>query len=64
MSDMNWIEGATNYCDLCCNFLNIFTDQFEELGKEEGIKFQIPKDQRKLVELEVRVLPLQVDSWR
>jgi hypothetical protein len=44
--------------------LNIFTDQFEELSKEEGIKFQIPKDQRKLVGLEVRVLPLQVDSWR
>jgi hypothetical protein len=55
---MNWIKGATNNC----NFLDIFTDRFEELNKEEMTIFQRQKGQRKLGRLEVRELPLKVDS--
>ena len=60
---MYWIKGATNYCYLCCNFLNIFTDRFEELSKEVVPKSKILKFQKILVGLEVRELPLKVDSW-
>jgi len=59
---MNWIKGATNYCYLCCNFLNIFTDRFEELSKEVMPKLKIPRFQRMQVGQEVRELPLKVDS--
>jgi hypothetical protein len=47
---MNWVKGATNNCDL----LDSITDQFEELSKEEGIRHQMQRDQRRLVRLEVR----------
>jgi hypothetical protein len=49
---MNWIKGATNNCDL----LDSITDQFEELSKEEVIRHQRQRAQRKLVKLEVRGL--------
>jgi len=60
---MDWIKGATDYCYLCCNFLNIFTDRFEELNTEVRLGLKIPIFQKTLVELEVRELPLKVDSW-
>lgn len=60
---MDWIKGATDYCYLCCNFLNIFTDRFEELNTEVRPGLKIPIFQKTLVGLEVRELPLKVDSW-